>query len=227
MLNLPDPIIIIAGLILLLITIAYLREYNLRKTLQKEGQKILEQFKEKGLENFHQSIKKSQQIIGEAELEAVKVVADTKFENSKIEEEYSKNLTEMLDQSQKTIASSQEQLIQFMSNLQKRAAEFEQASQTGTQQRVNQLFERLEEKISQFLITTEQKTTSSIELELKGARELIETYRNKQFKLIDDNVIAMMEQTLNIVLAKKLSLKDQLDLVYEALEKAKAEKFIV
>ena len=225
--NLTDPVTLTMGVIILVSTFAYLREYNLRRNLQKEGEKILQQFKEKGLETFHQSIQKSQQILGEAELEGVKVVADSKVTVSKLEEEYSKKLIEFLNSSQQTIASSQASLIQFMAGLQKRGEQFEQASQENTKQRINELFESLETKLSDFLISTEQKTTSSIELELKGTRELIETYKNRQFKLIDENIIAMMEQTLNIVLGKKLPLKDQLDLVYEALEKAKAEKFVV
>ncbi len=218
--------LILLGLACFSCVLLYLREYNLRRTLQKDGDKILQKFKEKGLETFHQSIQKSQNIIGEAELEAVKVVADTKFEASKIEQQYSAKLTQLLNNSQQTISESQAKLIQFMADLQKRAEQFEVASQEMTKQRVNQLFEGLEQKISDFLINTEQKTTSSIELELKSARELIEAYKNQQFKVIDENIIALMEQTLNIVLAKKLSLKDHVELVYEALEKAKAEKFI-
>ena len=225
--NLPiDPVILTLGLITLLITIAYLREYNLRKNLQKEGEKILQGFKDKGLENLHKSIEKSQDIIGNAELEAVKVVADTKFENTRVEKEYEKKLNELLSDSQKTIAQSQQQLIQFMDNLQKRGADFELASQRTTQQKVNELFEHLEAKLSDFLVTTEQKTTSSIELELRASTQLVDAYRAKQFKLIDENIVALMEQTLNLVLAKKLTLNDQLELVYDALETAKAEKFV-
>ncbi len=64
----------------------------------------------------------------------------------------------------------------------------------------------------------------------KGLNEqTVASYYKIAFEEIwnDENIIAMMEQTLSIVLAKKLSLKDQLDLVYEALEKAKVEKFVV
>ena len=114
-----------------------------------------------------------------------------------------------------------------MADLQKRSAQFEQSSQSATQQRISELFERLEQKLSDFLIQTEQKTTNSLELELKATRNLVEGYKAQQLKLIDENIIAMMEQTLNIVLGKKLSLKDQLDLIYEALEKAKIDKFVV
>lgn len=226
--NLPiDLGVLIASAIAVVSIILYLREYNLRRKDKFQEEQILEKFREKGLENLHQSIKKSQAILGQAELEGVKIAAETKFETSKLEEEYSSKLSGVINQSQGAITVAQNQLLQFMQDLQKRSEEFEQASQSSGQQRINQLFEKLETKLSDFLIQTEQKTTSSIELELKAARQMIDTYKNGQLKLIDENIIAMMEQTLNIVLAKKLSLKDQLDLIYEALEKAKIEKFIV
>src|SRR3989344_5797415 len=165
-LNLVNLILLFTAIIA---AILYLREYNKRKKLEVEGDKFLQGLKEKGWETLNQSIKKSQAILGEAELEGIK----------------------------------------------------------AGEQRINQLFEKIETRVSDFLVQTEQKSLSSIELELKAAREMIDSYKNQKFKLIDENIVAMMEQTLSIVLAKKLALKDQLDLIYEALEKAKAEKFIV
>lgn len=220
----PDIILVLVCLIAILL---YLREYNKRIKLQSQGERILEEFKEKGLQTLHQSIKKSQDILSEAELEGVKVVSDTKFETSRMEDEYSKKLSEIINRSQQSITTSQTQLIQFMQDLQKRSAEFEQAGRESIEQRINQMFGRLEERLSEFLISTEQKSVSSIELEIKGARQLVESYKAQQLKLIDENIIAMMEQTLSLVLSKKFSLKEQLDLVYEALEKAKVDKFVV
>ncbi len=222
-----SPIVLILSSVSVIFTILYIREYVLRKKLQSEGEKVLEDYKEKGLETLHQSIQNSQNILSEAQLEGVKVVADVKYETSKLEEEYKKKLIDLINQSQQTISTSQSQLIQFMYDLQKRSDEFEIASKQAGEQKINQVFGNLESRLSDFLIQTEQKTISSIELELKAARNLVESYKNQQLKLIDENIIAMMEQTLNIVLAKKLSLKDQLELIYEALEKAKVEKFVV
>ena len=93
--------------------------------------------------------------------------------------------------------------------------------------KMTQLFENFETRITNFLVQAESASTRSIELELQSARQLIETYKNEQLALIDENIVAMMEQTLSSVLGKKLSLKDQLDLVYESLEKAKVDKFII
>lgn len=214
---LPFALVIIVAVLALLL---YLREYNLRKKLESQGDKFLEDIKEKGWNTLNQSVKQSQTIIGEAELEGIR-------ETATIEMAFQKKLTEALEHSQQTITTAQNQLLTFMQDLQKRSAEFEQASKSSGEQRINQLFDRVESRLSDFLVQTEQKTTSSIELELKSTRELLETYKNEQLKLIDENIIAMMEQTLSLVLGKKLSLKDQLDLIYEALEKAKVEKFIV
>ncbi len=222
-----DPAILILGITTLVAALLYLREYNKRIKLQSQAEKVLEEFKEKGLQNLTDSIKKSQDILSDAGTEGVQIVSESKFETSKMEDEYSKKLTEIISQSQQAITDAQTRLIQSMADLQKRSEEFEVAGRESIEQRINQMFGRLEERLSDFLVSTEQKTTQSIELEVKSARNLIEGYKQQQLKLIDENIIAMMEQTLNLVLAKKLSLQDQLDLVYEALEKAKVEKFVV
>lgn len=217
---LQNPISLILAVFVIIAIFLYLREYNLRKKLEAEGDKFLESIKEKGWETLNQSIKKSQAILGEAEIEGIK-------ETATIELDFQKKLTQSLEHSKQTITTAQGSFLQFMADLQTRSSEFEEVQKKAGEQRINQLFDRVENRLSDFLIQTEQKSTASIELELKSTRQLVETYKNQQLKLIDENIIAMMEQTLNIVLAKKLSLTDQLDLVYEALERAKVEKFIV
>ncbi|MBU1000607.1 hypothetical protein KKE78_04400 [Patescibacteria group bacterium] len=223
---LQNPISLILAIITAITFLLYLREYNKRRNLESEGDKFLQDIKKKGWENLHQSIKKSQEILGEAELEGIKVIAGSEVELSKLENEYSKKLSQSLETSRRNIDAAQNKLMQFMADLQKKSAEFEEASKVSGQQRINQLFDKVENKLSDFLVQTAQKTSSSIELELKASRQLIDTYKNGQLKLIDENIITMMEQTLSLVLGKKMSLNDQLDLVYEALEKAKIEKFI-
>lgn len=213
----------LAGILILL----YFHESGKRKKVELEGQEFLESIGEKGWETLNQSFKKSQAILGQAELEGIRVAAESKLEITRFTEDFAKQLAQSLNESKQTIAVAQAGLLQFMQELQKRSATFEATTQQAGQNRINKLFEGLEQRLSDFLIQTEQQTTSSIELELRSTRQLIETYKNQQFALIDENIIAMMEQTLNVVLGKKLTLKDQLDLVYEALEKAKVEKFIV
>lgn len=213
--NLSGIVLISIG-ISILTSLLYLREYFLRKKIYQSQRKISQ-------------IKwlKAAQLIAAAEEAETQVLAEGSFATKKLVAEFKIQLQNIVKNSQASLTSSQNQLIKFMERLQQTSAQFEEASRKSGEKRINELFERLESKLSDFLIQTEQKTTTSIELELKASRQLIETYKNAQLKLIDENIVAMMEQTLNLVLAKKLSLKDQLDLIYEALEKAKIEKFIV
>lgn len=211
-----DPFVLIASVVAAAAFLLYTREYFLRKKDAQMQQKIEMDTRQKSLQLLHAG-----------ELAESEVIASGKYAAAKLEEDFNNQLENLLLTSTKTITASQERLIKFMDDLQKRSGEFEEASKKTGEQRINNLFENLESRLSEFVLSAEQKTTSSIELELKAARQLIETYKEQQLKLIDENVIAMMEQTLNLVLAKKLNLKDQLDLIYEALEKAKVEKFVV
>jgi len=214
--NLPGSITIILGISTLIASSLYIREYFLRKKSLKSSQVY-------DLETKQKSI----QILNAAQMAETEVIAGGKYATQKLTDEFKIQLEGLLKNSTTDITNSQSQLINFMADLQKRSIAFEEASRVSTEKRIADLFERLETKLSDFLVQTESKTANSIELELKAARELIETYKTQQLKLIDENVVAMMEQTINIVLGKKLSLQDQLDLIYEALEKAKIEKFIV
>ncbi|MEK7617423.1 MAG: hypothetical protein AAB414_05215 [Patescibacteria group bacterium] len=226
--NLPMEIInLILVIIIILALFAYLREYILRQKLQKTGDKLLNDLKEKGWETLHQSITRSQDMLGQAELEGIKVVASSRFNTQRMEERYGEELAEIVRQAQQAINNSQTQFAAFINNLGQEAQSARGVSEKATQERINKLFGNLEERLSDFLVETSQKTQASIELELRAARALIDTYKQGQLKLIDENILAMMEQTLATVLNKKLSLADHLDLIYEALEKAKAEKFIV
>lgn len=170
---------------------------------------------------------KTAQLLNAAQAIETEVIAEGNYTTKKLISEFKSQLQNLISSSEKTLLVSQDSLIQFMKDLQKRSLEFEESFNAATEKRINETFGHLETKLTDFLMQTGQKTTASIELELKATRELIETYKQGQLRLIDENIIAMLEKTLSIVLAKKLSLKDQIDLVYESLEKAKSEKFII
>lgn len=210
---------------------------------------LLEATKERSYEIVQMAVKKAQDIIASAEMEGLKVTSDTKFFQQKLEKQFESNLDQTSTQAQtvlsEDIGKAESEFMQYMSamrtNLDKVGSDFisylnylkteadlaKNQSQETIRQDIGQIFVKFEEDLSSYLVTTQQQSFKSIELELKSARQLIDAYKQQQLKVIDENIIAMLEQTLSLVIAKKLSLKDQIDLVYEALEKAKSEKFIV
>lgn len=178
---------------------------------------------DKGYGILQKAYKQAQVILGRAELESVKVLADSKVVAKNLEAKYEEKLAQTTDQLNK----AQQDYNTFLNDLKNQAQQTQLLNQEFTKQKTNELFEKFEANLAQFLTSTEQKSVMSIELEMRASKQLIDTYKQQQLALIDENIIAMLEKTLSVVLAKKLSLKDQMDLVYEALEKAKVEQLIV
>lgn len=203
----------------------------------------------KSVATLHEAIKKAQAILSMAELESIKLVSDARFYKGKLESGFEAKIQEAVTESEKilakqaneaqaqfathlealkqNIAKTQKEYDDYLNYLKTQSDESKNKNQELIRDQINQMFAKFEENLSEFLVQTEQRSVTSIDLELKATRQLIDTYKQQQLKLIDENIIAMLERTLSLVLGKRLSLKEHIDLVYEALEQAKAEKFIV
>lgn len=225
-------VIVIFGLAAVLFAFLYLEEYRkhqeLVRKLPTEAMERRAQARSWNL--LHRAYRKAQAILGKAELDSIKTVAESRVSTKKIEAEYEAKLAGLTASLEKSLTTetdqAQSEFSKYLETLKTKSEEVQLLSQEFTKQKVNEFFEKFEANLSSFLTSTEQKSVMAIELELKAARQLIDTYKTQQLVLVDENIIAMLEKTLSLVLTKKLSLKEHLDLVYEALEKAKAEKFI-
>jgi hypothetical protein len=148
-----------------------------------------------------------------------------------ISQHFSQNLNQTITQVSQSISEAAKhesaEHNKTTVELQKQLIEWQADTEEEIKYKLNSFLETFETNMSQFFIGAEQKSLESINLELKSARALIESYKTQQLGIIEENIVAVLERTLSIVLKQKLSLKDQLDLVYEALEKAKVEKFLV
>ncbi len=191
-------------------TLLYTREYN------RARGKGLDAAQTKSYQILSQAIKKAQALMSASELEALKLSADSKFYKDKLEQKFNVEIDKVI-----------QEYSNYITYLKEQTDKSRNESLDTIRELVSTMFSRFEEKLTQFLAETQKNSLQSIELELKATRQLIETYKSNQLKIIDENVISMLERTLSLVLVKKLTLKDQIDLVYESLEQAKTEKFIV
>ena len=221
-------IVILLTLIALLTAALYIWEvFKKAHRSSSDQDQLSDQTRQKSYQVVHQAIKKAQNILGLAEIEGLRIVASTKVSSGKLDQEFEDKLSKSITSAQQVLTDAEAEFIKYLDELKSKTTTLELQTQQAAIARINQLFSNFESRITDFLVKTESQTTQSIQLELRSTRQLIETYKSQQLTLIDENIMAMMEQTLASVLGKKLSLKDQLDLVYEALEKAKIDKFIV
>lgn len=249
---------VIFGLIAIAATAFYIREYSVRKKLEKDS-KVSDQDKA-NYQTIQQLTDTSHTLVNQAKNEAQSLMNESKEFSAKTTQDFSQQLSSYIQEEEKQvnqaaetveqgITSKQAEFDKFIAhlaevldtkteasvknfdlhlqNLQEQSQKAQAANWEGTRERVNDLFEDFEQKIADFLLQSEQKMMLSVDLELKSARQLIDTYKVQQMNIIDENIVAMLEKTLNLVLAKNLNLKDQMDLVYESLERAKTESFLV
>lgn len=249
---------VIFGVIAIVATAAFIREFALRKKQEKDS-KVTDSDKQ-NYQTIQQLTDTSHTLVNQARAEAGKMmqeaqvfsakttqdlgqqlgqfiqyeekqtgqaaqVAQKDIEAKQVEfERFVSHLTQVLDN--KTEASVRD-FATFLDGLKQQSLKSQTADWEGAKERVNALFENFETKLADFLLQTEQKMMLSVDLELKSARSLIDTYKVQQMNIIDENIVAMLEKTLSLVLAKNLNLKDQMELVYDSLEKAKTESFLV
>ncbi|MCL4367551.1 hypothetical protein M1563_05295 [Patescibacteria group bacterium] len=221
--------------ILLLTTALYLWEHRknqkLSKILELEPEAITKSTESQSYKIIHDAIRKAQAILGSAETESIKLVADSRTTSENLQKKYAEEIEKYKNQLQASlqeqVSVSQSEFNKFLDDLKSHSEQSQTLNQQVTEQRTREIFELFEQRLATFLTQTEQESISAVDLEIKAARQLIDTYKSQQLALIDENIIAVLERTLAIVLNKKLPLKDQMDLVFEALEKAKTEKFVI
>lgn len=216
-------------IILLIFSIYLLIKY--RQLLELLPRDLPQDAPFKGYQLLYDYYKKAKAVLGQAELDSIKVVADSRFQAKKMEAEYQKILSETTSSTQRNLDTqtnaARDAYFKFLNDLVAKTEGVEQANVSFIKQKTGEVFDKFEQNLTIFLTSTQEKSTQAIELELKAARELIDTYKTEQLKIVDENIIAILEKTLSLVITQKLSLKDHLDLVYESLEKAKVEKFVV
>lgn len=219
--------VILLFLLVVLLVFLYAYEHHKNAIYQKGGLKLLESARQKGLGLIYNAMKKAQSITQSSEMEGIKIIASAEIDKKRIEKESMQAIHDATYEAKEAIAQAQGVFTDYLQQLSSQATTSTAESEKIVRDRINKLFDNFEQSLSNYLTNTQQQSVRAITLEVQAARQLIETYKTEQFRLVDENIVAMLERTLSLVLVKKMTLKEHVDLVYESLEKAKVEKFII
>jgi len=222
-------VILILAIIFILVYLASTLLLYFLKGNKKREEEVPDWATKEAYEVMENATKKAEDLISDAETDSLKIATSAKMGTELFESEYNKKLEGVLDKAQldfsKKLEESMEHYKSLISSLEQTSQETQKETEDAMKTRINAALLSFEQNLSNYLSQAEQKSFESINLELKSARSLIDTYKQQQLELIDENIVAVLERTLSLVLRDKLTLKDQMDLVFEALEKAKIEKF--
>lgn len=190
---------------------------------------------------IHNASEKADLIVSKAEVMALQIAMEKIMESNLFEENLKKKFDESFEvlnlqfeenfkniqaQLDSSLNNSEAKHLQFVTQLEKQSVAWSNRIQDELQSKVTGLLFDFEQKLTDFFAGAEQKSLDAINVEIKSARQLIESYKSQQLSILDENIVAVLERTMNLILQQKLTLKDQTDMVYEALEKAKLEKFL-
>ena len=83
----------------------------------------------------------------------------------------------------------------------------------------------VEEQVKLELKTVEERSVLAMEAEVGAMRTAVEEYRKKRLEQIDRDIVEVVEKVAKEYLRREIPVKNQMELVYESLERAKEEKF--
>ena len=228
---------------------------------------IIKEAQHKAQEITYDAMKHSRDLLVDAELEGIKVIAKEKIDSRKIEEEYEQqlstlteqtkklleeytrkatgelqNITKTLEQSirnnlqnvEKTGSHATEELQSLTKTLEKTIHDnLKRVEEAGTEgvKRSEELTEQILEELSKRLShafenlegSVKDKIQENIEKEFDSVREIIDMYKKKRMDMVDNEIIALIEQTTALALQKKLTFREHTELLFAALEEAKSQ----
>lgn len=209
------------------ITLTKKDEVSLEDQQDKGEKQILKESKEKSSSIIHKAIKQANKILVAAELKGMKLIATEKMASNKLAGQYQEHLRSLEEnlgkQFEKIAKEGEVSYENFAKRIEQTIRETLDRNEKMLEQKTNIFFDNAQNELGRFTTDIHNKIRAQIDQELSAARAEIAEYKKHRLKALDENIIEILEKTLEVALGKKLSLADQSELIYKALEEAKKE----
>lgn len=194
---------------------------------EKTEENYLAKYRQQSQEILNHSVKQANKILTNAELRGIKAVAKGKFTGVLIEKEYEAHISSLEESLKKrfleSLVASEKAYNDFITTLERSIEAHARESQKTLEDEAQRFISQSQNSVNGLVTDVQNKVSIQVEKELVAAKAAIEEYRYRRMKIIDENIIEILEKTLRIALGKKMSLADQSALIYKALEEAKKE----
>jgi hypothetical protein len=192
-----------------------------------EEKQIIANIQSKSNSIIHRAIKQADKILAIAELRGIKLFAKDKLEADKVANEYRQRLESLekdLEQTFEQTANGAETTYQnFINSIEAALTKHIQQNQILMEGKTDEFIKYSQGILESFVTDMRNEVKKQVDDELAKAKQEIELYKQRRMKILDENIVEILEKTMAVSLGKKLSLSDQSDLIYNALEEAKKE----
>lgn len=219
-------VVIVQGIFLYILIRAVSRKDDPEEPV-RTGQNAEELTRLRAQSIIHKAIHQANRMLVSAELAGVRVMSEHKLASRELTEHYKKHLDAVEEsmgrQFEENAKQAEEKYKTFLSDVQKTINESLTRNQAMMEAKSGIMVSQSQEMISRFIEDVQRKVQAEVDAEMKGAREEIAIYKERRKRVIDERIIDIMEEVLRIALEKKMTLAEQADLVYRALEDAKRD----
>lgn len=217
------------GVILFLVN--FLKKNQLHDGAIKDAQ-------EKSASVIADAVAKSNALVAKSQEETIEKVTGESKKLEELAQSFEQTVTNLEKTTTKEITDTAAEATQSVEEVAKTSEQTLEQMAKDTQQTLQNLVatdrkvleEKTDEMISQsslvfqdFMKQLSSQVRQQLAGELETAKKEIDVYKQERIATINEKIIDILEETLVAVLGKKLSVKDEGEFVFEALEAAKKE----
>ncbi|KKS95863.1 MAG: hypothetical protein UV73_C0013G0008 [Candidatus Gottesmanbacteria bacterium GW2011_GWA2_43_14] len=216
---------------LLLVALVAVVLYLIKKendNLNKGGipnQKILKEALLKSDSIIGRAINKAQDIVSVAQSKRLNLVAAEKLLSTKIVDSYRTDIEKLENEIQqkfeKNTLEADKVYKEFLASIENKITASLTANQKILDQKATEFIDTAGKSLTEYTQELESRIKNQIEGEMQKANGEIEEYKIHRRKVLDEKIVDILEEVLRLTIDKKLSLSDQSDFIYKALEEAK------
>ena len=170
---------------------------------------------------------KARSMIAATEVEAAKALGDRGHESERLMSEYEKRLAELMHKHESDLQAYAAEAQKAFGGLNETFKQHVAATESAVQHELQTFADETKTTRSRLEEETKKLIAEHLEREVASVREGLRSYRKERMKLIERDIVSIIEQAIAIVVRRELPLKDHADLVYQALEEAKREGTLV
>ena len=192
-----------------------------------ESDKPLE---EKSAKILHDAIQKANKILVNAELKGIEYISRQKLESEKLFGSYKEQMEgvegKLLERFSQSMLKMEKAFTEYMSQLEIKLHDEELKNQAVFHDKVTAMINNSQSALANFIVEINSKIKKQIDDELSNVKAEIEKYKQRRIDVINQNIVDILEKTLEETLGKKLSLDEHSEIILQALEQAKTEQGI-
>jgi hypothetical protein len=201
---------------------------------QEKANDILADAEKKGVAILAQEESAGKNLSGEYTAKLTQIETEFHDELNKNAQESIAKLTDLISQSghamndhitqsDKIFADKTADIVGQVESILAKFTEHAKSVQTQMEDKSNQMMDETRKMFENLATQTRDDIKKQMEGEFALAKAEIDQYKQSRINVINERIVEMLEEILTVTLSKKMTLSDQSELVYQALEEAKRE----